>query len=311
MGLHPVPIQKKKLHAWLALSRPPFHSVGLLPFLLGTVLAWRLTRVCRFDILAWGTMGVVLVMLATYYAGEYWDYHEDSLASRIGTSRFSAGSQVIQRGLLPRQHALWASLLSVAAAVGVGGILQAGYQTGIWTLPLGVIGLLGGFFYSSRPIRWVRSGVGELWIAFCYGWLPVATAFYLQTGYLASTINWLALPVGLTIFNVILLNELPDYDADLEAGKTNVAVRLGLKQAAALYVCVGVAGWIAVFLSLLNGVPVQGLWFYLPTFAVSIFVVAFMIRGRWKNRLALQKLCGANLLVNLGTTAAYIAAFLG
>jgi 1,4-dihydroxy-2-naphthoate octaprenyltransferase len=37
----------EKLSAWLALSRLPFHSVGVLPFILGMVLAWRLRGVFR------------------------------------------------------------------------------------------------------------------------------------------------------------------------------------------------------------------------------------------------------------------------
>ena len=96
----------KKLSAWFALSRPPFHSVGVLPFVLGGVLAWQQAGVFRWDILGWGTLGVVLVMLATYYAGEYWDYAEDSLSTRLGPSRFAGGSRVLQRGLLqPRSVA--------------------------------------------------------------------------------------------------------------------------------------------------------------------------------------------------------------
>ena len=51
-----------KIRAWLALSRPPFHTVGVLPFLLGSVLAWNHTGVLQWDIFAWGTMGVVLVI---------------------------------------------------------------------------------------------------------------------------------------------------------------------------------------------------------------------------------------------------------
>ena len=64
---------RSKLSAWLALSRVPFHSVGVLPFVLGGVMAWWETGTLRWDVLAWGTLGVVLIMLATYYAGEYWD----------------------------------------------------------------------------------------------------------------------------------------------------------------------------------------------------------------------------------------------
>jgi 1,4-dihydroxy-2-naphthoate octaprenyltransferase len=34
---------EKKIRAWVALSRPPFHIVGVLPFILGGVLAGGLT----------------------------------------------------------------------------------------------------------------------------------------------------------------------------------------------------------------------------------------------------------------------------
>ena len=299
----------KKLSAWLALSRPPFHSVGVLPFILGGVLAWRLRGAFRWDICAWGTLGVVLVMLATYYAGEYWDYMEDSLSARLGPSRFAGGSRVLQRSLLPRRAPLWASLVSLLLAIGVALILQLGYGTGPWTIPFAILGLLGGFFYSTRPLRWVSTGWGELWIAFCYGWLPVAVGYYLQMGEIAPLVHWLAVPIGLTIFNVILLNEFPDYPADSEAGKANLVVRLGRERASLLYGLVSLGSWVAMLLSLGHGVPTQVLWFYLPILALSLILVVWVVRGRWQDRATLERLCAANLAVNLGTTASYIFAF--
>jgi 1,4-dihydroxy-2-naphthoate octaprenyltransferase len=299
----------EKLSAWLALSRLPFHSVGVLPFILGGVLAWRRGGSFHWGIGAWGTLGVVLVMLATYYAGEYWDYVEDSLSAQLGPSRFAGGSRVLQRGLLPRQAPLWASLVSLLLAVGVALILQLGYRTGPWTIPFAILGLLGGFFYSTRPVRWVSTGVGELWIAFCYGWLPVAVGCYLQMGEIAPLVHWLAVPIGLTIFNVILLNEFPDYLADLAAGKANLAVRLGRERAALLYGLTSLGSWVAMLLSLARGVPARALWFYLPILVLSLILVVLVVRGRWRDRATLEKLCGANLVVNLGTTAAYVIAF--
>jgi 1,4-dihydroxy-2-naphthoate octaprenyltransferase len=299
-----------KLSAWLALSRLPFHSVGVLPFVLGGVLAWRLGGVFRWDVFAWGTLGVVLVMLATYYAGEYWDYAEDSLSARLTPSRFAGGSRVLQRGLLPRRAPLWASVVSLLLAIGVALILQLGYRTGPWTIPFAAVGLLGGFFYSTRPVRWVSTGWGELWIAFCYGWLPVAVGYYLQVGEIATLVHWLAVPIGLTIFNVILLNEFPDYSADLEAGKANLTVRLGPERASFIYGLASLGSWVAMLFSLGRGVPTRALWFYLPVLVVSLILVVLVMRGRWRDRATLEKLCGANLVVNLGTTAAYILAFL-
>ncbi|MGA9350731.1 MAG: prenyltransferase [Anaerolineae bacterium] len=305
------PTISEKLSAWVALSRLPFHSVGVLPFILGGVLAWRLGGAFRWDVFAWGTLGVVLVMLATYYAGEYWDYAEDSLSARLTPSRFAGGSRVLQRGLLPRRAPLWASLVSLLLAIGVALTLQLGYRTGPWTIPFAALGLLAGFFYSTRPVRWVSTGWGELWIAFCYGWLPVAVGCYLQVGEIAQLVHWLAIPIGLTIFNVILLNEFPDYPADLEAGKANLMVRWGRERASRLYGLISLGSWVAVLLSLGHGVPTRALWFYLPILTLSLILVVLVLGGRWRDRTTLEKLCGANLMVNLGTTAAYIFAFVG
>jgi len=83
---------KQRLGAWMALSRLPFHSVGVLPFILGAILAWQQAGTFHWNILAWGTAGVVFVMLATYYAGEYWDHVEDALSTELGPSRFAGGS---------------------------------------------------------------------------------------------------------------------------------------------------------------------------------------------------------------------------
>jgi 1,4-dihydroxy-2-naphthoate octaprenyltransferase len=300
-----------RLRAWLELSRLPFHTVGVLPFLLGTVLAWRQAGTFHPDVFAWGTLGVVLVMLATYYAGEYWDQAEDTLSGRSGGSRFAGGSQVLQRGLLPRRAPFLASLVCVALALGVGILLQFGYRTGPWTLPLGMVGLIGGFFYSTRPVRWAGRGWGELWIAFCYGWLPVAVAGYLQTGAILPLTHWVAVPIGLTIFNVILLNEFPDYPADLEAGKRNLTVRLGRERASWCYALAAAAAWLGVWLSTRQGVPGRVWWLYLPILALSAAVVWQVLAGRWRDRNALEMLCAATLIVNLGTTAAYIFAFAG
>jgi 1,4-dihydroxy-2-naphthoate octaprenyltransferase len=299
----------QKIRAWFALSRPPFHTVGVLPFILGAVLAWQHTDVLHWSVFAWGTVGVVLVMLATYYAGEYWDHAEDSISASISRSRFAGGSGVTQRGLLPRRAAAWASVVSLLLALAVALTLWLVYKTGPWTVPFCALGLLGGFFYSTPPLRWVTTGIGEMWIAFCYGWLPIAVGYYLQAGGIAPIVHWLAIPVGLTILNVILLNEFPDYPADSQAGKANLVVRLGRRKASLIYGLLAASSWVATFFSVHRGVPTRAVWFYLPVLSLSLILVVLVVRERWRDRQTLEKLCGANILVNLGTTAVYVLAF--
>ena len=299
----------KKIQAWFALSRPPFHTVGLLPLILGTILAHYQENVFNPPVLVWGIVGVVLIMLATYYAGEYWDYQEDGLSASQKLSRFAGGSGVIPKGILPRRVARHAAFVCLLLALGVGIVLQFVYRTGPWTMPLGIAGLVGGFFYSARPVRWVSTGFGEIWIAFCYGWLPIAAAFYLQTGFVSVLVHWVSVPVGLSIFNVILLNEFPDYKADQTTGKNNILVRIGFGKAARLYAYVSSASWISFIVSLYNGVSGHAIWFYTPVFCVSVFLVIAVLSGWWQERIILERLCAVNILVNLGTTAAYILGF--
>jgi 1,4-dihydroxy-2-naphthoate octaprenyltransferase len=262
------------------------------------------------QVLMLGIIGVILIMLSTYYGGEYWDFVEDTLSAKNNPSKFAGGSGVLQKGILPRRVALTASIASLSLALVVGIVLQFVYRTGPFTLLFGAIGMIAGFFYSARPIRWVRTGFGELLIGFCYGWLPVAVGYYLQAGVISPLVHWMSVPIGLTIFNVILLNEYPDYDADLAAGKKNLLVRLGKKPGGYIYGMAGLGSILFFIISLIRGVPVKALLFYLPVGVVAVVLVALVLMGRWSDRNTFEKLCGVNILVNLGTTAAYLIAFL-
>lgn len=299
-----------RLKAWLRLSRPLFHIVGVLPFLLGAVLAWSETGTFSLVVFLLGSAGAVLIMLAAYYAGEYWDIEEDRIASGLTRSRFAGGSGVMVEGLVSRRHVLAGVWLSLILAGIVGVLLVVVFQTGSWTIPLGVIGMIGGFYYSSRPVRWVRTGLGETWIAFCYGWLPVNTGYYLQAGRFLPLATWISIPVALTIFNVILINEFPDYEADRAAGKENLAVRLGLHQASVLYAAVAIVSWISFWLMPHAGAPIIFIPFMIPFQIVSALLVVRLVRGAWKDRSSLEFMCAGTILVNVGISAALLASLI-
>lgn len=299
-----------KFIAWVGLSRPPFHTVGIMPFLLGSMLAWKITGAFDATIFLLGLLAVVLVMLSTYHAGECFDHVEDAISKRLFNNRFSGGSGVIPAGAISRQVPFWTSLIALAIAAVIGFYLQFVMQTGPYTLILGCIGAFPGFFYSTKPIRLVQRGLGEISIGFCYGWLPVASAFYIQTGYIHPLIHWISVPIGMTIMNVILLNEFPDYEADMIVGKRNLLVRFGKKTGVLLYALLSVAAWIAMLISVYAGVPTKALIVYAPVFGLSAFIVAMMLKSKHQDPKFLEILCGLNIAVNLGTTIAYLYAFL-
>jgi 1,4-dihydroxy-2-naphthoate octaprenyltransferase len=65
-----------KIKSWLMLARPPFHTVGILPFVLGTLLAYKINTVFSIEVFILGVSAVILIMLSTYQSGEYFDYRE-------------------------------------------------------------------------------------------------------------------------------------------------------------------------------------------------------------------------------------------
>lgn len=292
--------------AWIGLSRLPFLLAGLLPYTLGAIIAAKTLGHIRWDIFSLGFLGVLLIMLSTYYAGEYWDYDGDVLSPE---SKFSGGTRVMLKGILSRTAPLTGSIITLALAGAVGIMLQSIYKTGPWTLPLGIVGMLGGYLYSSKPARWVETGTGELWIAFCYGWLPVAAAYYLQTAHFLTAIVFVSLPIAFSIFNVILLNEFSDHEADKKTGKNNLVVRFGKEIAARAYLFSAVLSAVGLIISTFF-VPLSILWFYAPIFILSFGLAYFVFRGEWKDPGKLEILCGLNILVNILSTGAFICAFL-
>jgi len=298
-----------KARSWLELSRVPFHSVGILPFLLGTLLAWKLKGQFSCQIFSLALLAIVLIMLSTYHAGEYFDFQEDKISKHHFNSKFAGGSGIIQAGKLPREVPLLTSIIAFLMSGIIGLILQFYYKTGNYTLILGCTGALAGFFYSTPPIRLVEKGFGELFIWFCYGWLPIAIAFYIQTGYIESFIFWISLPIGISIFNVIFLNEFLDYEADVATGKKNLLVRLGKKRGALLYNTLSVTSWLIMFLTVIFLVPLTALYLYIPIVILSSFIIIMMLKKKYEDVHILEILAGLNIVVNLGTTASYILAF--
>jgi 1,4-dihydroxy-2-naphthoate octaprenyltransferase len=249
-------------------------------------------------------------MLSTYHSGEYFDYQGDVISNRLHDNQFAGGTRILPHGKISPNVPFWTSIVTLILAGIIGVILQFVLKTGPYTLLLGCLGAFPGFFYSTKPVRLVQRGFGEIFIGFCYGWLPVASAYYIQTGAVHPAIHWMAIPIGLTIFNVILLNEFPDYEADKATDKKNLLYRIGKKNGGFLYIAFSLLASAAVIASPFFGIAFKIVYFYLPVLIISLFVVVMMLRGKYEDKKMLEKLCGLNIAVNLGTSLVYILAYI-
>ena len=112
----------------------------------------------------------------------------------------------------------------------------------------------------------------------CYGPLIVLSTYLIQARRLSADAFWASLPLGLMIAGFLLVNEYPDFCADLSAGKKNLVARLGRKRARPLLAVVyGLA------FGLLAAMPA---WTELPTTVWGGFLaapfVAYVCIWTWK-----------------------------
>ena len=172
----------------------PFLLAGCLPLWVGALLAGVSGLPVRPGVLGAGSLAVAALILAAFAGRE---------AFCPGAGRCPAWKMTLARQ--PKTPAYAA--LAVAAVLGLA--LQFGWRTGDFTIPLGGLGMLGGYFAFAPPLAWHRRGLGEAVGGFCFGLLPVATGLYLQCGQLLTEVLLYGLPLSFTGFNLFLIYGFP------------------------------------------------------------------------------------------------------
>ncbi|MGC9113206.1 prenyltransferase [Acidilobus sp.] len=289
-----------KLKGFLMLSRLPFLTPGLSPFIAGLLLGWEQYGLRFYSLDAVGLAGITLIMLATYYSNEYFDYEGDVINESF--NRFSGGSRALSGGLLPRRVGLISLYGALAAFIALTAIYFTTYfaQRPLLIL-MALVGIVAGVFYSAPPLRWAYRGVGELWIGFSYGWLATVSAYYIVTGKITLDATLLSLPAAFTVFAVIIINEVPDYMADARVNKRNLVVRLTPARARYLYAAAMIltaasAGVASLELSGLRAAAASAL----AVSAIAAYPTAKVLEGKvlGDTRGALERICAMTVVVN-------------
>ncbi len=283
---------------WLKLSRPEFHTVAIFPLLMGAGLGHAASAAFYL----WPTLlalaSVVAIMLATYWLGEVYDFEVDRLSATLEKNKFSGGTLVLQEHKIPHRKVSMASLGAVVTALIIGLYLAWGAGYGPSLFLLGMAGAIMGIFYSTPPFQWAYKGIGEIMIAFAYGWFPVAAGYYLQTmQWDMEAIALYGLAPAVSIFLVIFINEFPDFPADRQFGKRNLVVRLGRERSAILYGLTGIL--LAAYMVLLAFAGEKAFLYALPAALLALWNALDVLRGRWKERKKLEEICGRTIALNL------------
>ena len=246
--------QDSQQSAWVSLllaSRPKFLTASVSPVLVGTCLGYAVTG--EFDILLFvlASLAIMALHAGANMVNDYYDHLSQNDWINKNATPFSGGSRFIQRGILSPKAVFLGGIVALILGSLIGIVIVVVTQS-LFITALGLSGLLGGFFYTARPVQLGYRSVGEFVILLLFGILPVFGAYYLQTGRIDATPVMPALVVGILIFLVILINEFPDLAADAAVSKKTLVVVLGVKTASWVYRA-GLAATFLIAAAMLTG----------------------------------------------------------
>ncbi len=268
--------QYSKLTILFLASRPKFLVASAAPVLVGSCLGYATAGSFSTILFILALLAIMALHAGANMANDYFDHISGNDAVNRNPTPFSGGSRYIQKGILSPKTVLLAALVALAVGSAIGIVIVLLTQS-VFILILGLIGLLGGFFYTADPIRLGYRYVGEFVIALLFGLLPVFASYYLQTEMIDTTPILPACLIGILIFLVILVNEFPDLKADAAVNKRTLVVCFGVPASVWIYRIALIASFLvaAVAMLLYRWMFFAGL-FYLLTLPIAVVAIRFV-----------------------------------
>jgi len=204
---------------WILAIRPKTLPAAAAGVVMGSALAWYDGSLQTAAMLAC-LFCALLLQIGSNLANDVFDYERGTdTAERLGPLR------VTQAGLLtPRQVKVGMFItFGLAAALGL-------YLVCIGGLPiliLGMAAILCAVAYTGGPFPLGYHGLGEIAVFIFFGLGSVTGTYYLQAGRISSSAIWMAVPPGMIITAILVVNNLRDIENDRKAGKNTLAVLLG------------------------------------------------------------------------------------
>jgi len=225
---------RPKLLTLFFASRPKFLTASAAPILVGSALGFAATGTFLPVLFILSLLSIMALHAGANMANDYFDHISGNDWLNPNPTPFSGGSRYIQKDILSAKAIILAALFFLTAG-SVLGLIIVLMTRSLFILAIGLIGVLGGFFYTAPPVKLGYRAVGEPVIAILFGLLPVYGAYYLQTRTLDTIVLLPAAIVAILIFLVILINEFPDLNADAAVNKKTLVVSLGVQASIWIY----------------------------------------------------------------------------
>lgn len=202
---------------WIEAARLNTLPASLTPVIIASAIAHYVNGF-QFLVFLYCLAFAVLSQIGSNYANDYLDSQKGA-----DTKERTGPRRLVSSGILSEKAMRVASVLAFASAflIGLNLIEYAGYG-------LLIIGLTSIFFawgYTGGPYPLAYNALGDVFVILFFGLIAVCGTYYVHT----LTLNWLiilnALACGFFTNNLLIINNVRDYEEDkLNAKRTTVVL---------------------------------------------------------------------------------------
>ena len=219
---------RERLAGVYEITRPFSFTASLVPVALGGAFAWTQGSVAPAPFVAALAAGLTL-HAGTNVINEIYDVRQgiDSITS-------PRASHAIVKGRVTEKQAFALAAACFAITILLGLYLVA--ARGPLMLGLGVLGVVGGYFYTAPPFHYKYRAMGVPLVFLQMGVLMTVGGYFAASGHFDWRVVVLSAPAGLLVAAILHGNEWRDISEDVRLGFTTLSGELGKRAAYLTYV---------------------------------------------------------------------------
>ena len=242
--------------SWKLAIRPRTLPAAAAGVIIGSALAWR-DGFFRLDAALACLVTALLLQVGSNLANDVFDFERGTdTPERLGPVR------VTQAGLLTPSQVKYGMVIVFVLAALLG--LYLAWLGGWPIILVGLAAILSAIAYTSGPFPLGYHGLGDLFVFIFFGLASVSGTYYVQAGFVSAAAWWMAIPPGLIITAILVVNNLRDLENDRKAGKRTLAVILGERATKTQYLICIMAAYLVIPLAASMGILP---WYSLLTWA--------------------------------------------
>lgn len=217
----------ERLKLFIRASKPFSLTASAIPVTLGGLIVLRESNF-SFLYFILSIVSIILLQASVNFLNDH-----DDFINNVDTKDSHSSSGVVVEGLLTLKEVYRSGMLLLIIGCLIG--LFLAYKRGVAILILGIIGVVCGYFYTGKPLKFKYRGLGAPIIFIIFGPLMTLGAYYLQMQEFTLQSLLISIPTALLTTAILHANDIRDMEHDERAGIKTLSIFIGNKNAQLVY----------------------------------------------------------------------------